>query len=206
MNTVVVKRLGLQDYQPVWQQMQDFTSARTYETPDELWLLEHPAVFTLGQQGERGQLLQATDIPVIQTDRGGHVTYHGPGQLIVYPLLDLRRRHLSIRPLVSMLERTLIELLNQFDIDAYARSDAPGVYVKDAKIASLGLRVRKGCCYHGLALNVKMDLTPFSLINPCGMPNLPMTQISDFVPEISIESISLNLTNIFLKYLLPFRS
>lgn len=204
MNSLIVKQLGLQDYQKVFQQMQDFTEHRTTETIDELWLVEHPPVFTLGQQGERGQILQATDIPIIQTDRGGHVTYHGPGQLIAYPLLDLRRRKLGIRALVSMLESLLIKLLKDFKIEAYARPDAPGVYVNGAKIASLGLRVRKGCSYHGLALNVNMDLTPFSFINPCGMPDLQMTQIAGFVPDVTLADANLKLVETFQS--LPFRS
>lgn len=199
MNSLIVKQLGLQDYQKVFQQMQDFTEHRTAETIDELWLVEHPPVFTLGQQGERGQILQTTDIPIIQTDRGGHVTYHGPGQLIAYPLFDLRRRKLGIRALVSMLESLLIQVLKEYGIEAYARADAPGVYVEAAKIASLGLRVRKGCSYHGLALNVKMDLTPFSLINPCGMAGLQMTQISTFVPNVTMADANLKLVEAFQK-------
>ncbi len=177
---------GLQDYLVTLNAMRAFTDARDAETPDELWLLEHPPVFTLGQAGRREHLLDPGDIPVIQVDRGGQVTYHGPGQLIAYLMLDLRRVGLGVKRLVNLLEQAVIELLGGYGIEAARRADAPGVYVADAKIASLGLRVRNGCCYHGLALNVAMDLEPFGRINPCGYAGLAITQISDLISGISV--------------------
>lgn len=173
-----VRRLGLADYLETWQAMRAFTDARRPETPDELWCLEHPPVFTLGQAGKPEHLLMPGDIPVIQTDRGGQVTYHGPGQLVLYPLLDLQRLGLGPRALVSALERAMIATLAVYGIEALAEPKAPGVYVKGAKIGSIGLRVRRGTCYHGLSLNVAMDLAPFARINPCGYRGLAMTQVS----------------------------
>ena len=183
LDTVVVRQLGLQDYRPVWQSMTDFTNQRTPETPDELWLVEHPPVFTQGQAGKPEHLLLPGEIPVIQTDRGGQVTYHGPGQLVAYPLLDLRRLKLGVRDLVSAIEQTIVATLAVYGIEAYPKPDAPGVYVAGDKIASLGLRVRRGCSFHGLALNVDMDLEPFQRINPCGYEGLAMTQMRDLLPE-----------------------
>lgn len=162
-----------------WRRMQHFTDTRDAGTQDQIWLLEHPSVFTQGQAGKSEHLLDPGDIPVIQVDRGGQVTYHGPGQLIAYLLLDLRRRKLGIRPLVTLIEASIVELLARFEIEASPRMDAPGVYVDGRKIASLGLRVRRGCSFHGLSLNVSMDLEPFSRINPCGHPGLELTQLSD---------------------------
>jgi lipoyl(octanoyl) transferase len=159
--------------------MRAFTDGRTQDTPDELWLLQHPPVFTLGQAGRAEHLLDPGEIPVIQTDRGGQVTYHGPGQLVAYLLVDLRRAGLGVKGLVHLLEGAVIGLLAGYGIEAVARADAPGVYVARAKIASLGLRVRRGCSYHGLSLNVDMDLTPFLRINPCGHPGLAVTQLAD---------------------------
>lgn len=178
-----MRQLGLQDYRPVWQSMTDFTNQRTPETPDELWLVEHPPVFTQGQAGKPEHLLLPGDIPVIQTDRGGQVTYHGPGQLVAYPLLDLRRLKLGVRDLVSAIEQAIVATLAVYGIEAYPKPDAPGVYVAGDKIASLGLRVRRGCSFHGLALNVDMDLEPFQRINPCGYEGLAMTQMRDLLPE-----------------------
>lgn len=178
-----MRQLGLQDYRPVWQSMTDFTNQRTPETPDELWLVEHPPVFTQGQAGKPEHLLLPGEIPVIQTDRGGQVTYHGPGQLVAYPLLDLRRLKLGVRDLVSAIEQTIVATLAVYGIEAYPKPDAPGVYVAGDKIASLGLRVRRGCSFHGLALNVDMDLEPFQRINPCGYEGLAMTQMRDLLPE-----------------------
>lgn len=198
-SSLKIFELGIADYQAIWQEMQAFTNTRTKNTQDQLWLVQHPPVFTLGQQGERNQVIKRTNIPIIQTDRGGHVTYHGPGQLLAYPLLNLRHYGLTVRTLVTTLETLLIELLKQFDILAYARVDAPGVYVNHKKIASLGLRIRKGCSYHGLALNVNMDLTPFNWINPCGMAGMQMTQIRDFVPGIKIEDTIEVLKKLFIK-------
>ncbi|MBK1724221.1 octanoyltransferase [Thiocystis violacea] len=177
---------GLQDYRATLEAMRSFTDGRGEETPDELWLLEHPPVFTLGQAARREHLLDPGDIPVIQVDRGGQVTYHGPGQLIAYLMLDLRRIGLGVKRLVSMLEQSAIDVLGGYGIEAARRTDAPGVYVAGAKIASLGLRVRNGCCYHGLAINVAMDLEPFRRINPCGYAGLAMTQLSDFVAGVSV--------------------
>lgn len=175
---LIIRPLAQQDYVSAWKAMRDFTAQRTPETADEIWLIEHAPVFTLGQQVRLEHVLDPGAIPVIETDRGGQVTYHGPGQLMVYVLLDLRRYGLSVRDLVSLLEKSVIALLAGYGIWAKARCDAPGVYVEDAKICSIGLRIRRGCSYHGLALNVAMDLTPFSRINPCGFRNLTMTQIS----------------------------
>ncbi|MFD2112364.1 lipoyl(octanoyl) transferase LipB [Thiorhodococcus fuscus] len=166
--------------------MRRFTDDRDRETLDEIWLLEHPPVFTLGQAGRREHLLDPGDIPVIQVDRGGQVTYHGPGQLVAYLLLDLRRIGFGVKRLVNLLEESVIDLLDTYGIHAARRQDAPGVYVAGAKIASLGLRVRNGCSYHGLALNVAMDLEPFRRINPCGYAGLAMTQVSDLVSGVSV--------------------
>lgn len=176
---LLVRRRGLSDYSAAWAEMRAFTDGRTQDTPDELWLLQHPPVFTLGQAGRAEHLLDPGEIPVIQTDRGGQVTYHGPGQLVAYLLVDLRRGGLGVKGLVHLLEGAVIGLLAGYGIEAEARADAPGVYVAGAKIASLGLRVRRGCSYHGLSLNVDMDLTPFLRINPCGHPGLAVTQLAD---------------------------
>jgi lipoyl(octanoyl) transferase len=174
----VIRHLGLVDYAPTWRAMQRFTDARTAATPDEIWFLEHPPVFTLGLNANRAHLLAPGDIPVVQIDRGGQVTYHGPGQLLVYPLLDLKRARLGIREFVSALEQSVIDLTAQFGIPAEARRSAPGVYVAGRKLASIGVRVRRGGSYHGLALNVALDLSPFGRINPCGYAGLEMTQLS----------------------------
>ena len=175
----IVRHLGRVDYEPTWRAMQSFTAERGPDTPDELWLLEHPPVFTLGQAGKREHILTDLGIPVIAIDRGGQVTYHGPGQLVVYVLLDLRRRGYGVKQLVLRLEQAVIDLLAGFGVVAERRAGAPGVYVNEAKIAALGLRIKNGCSYHGLALNVAMDLTPFSAINPCGYEGLAVTQTSD---------------------------
>ena len=176
---LLIRDLATEDYTAVWQAMQQLTDQRDANTLDQLWLLEHQPVFTQGQAGKEEHLLFPGDIPVVKVDRGGQVTYHGPGQLVVYVLLDLKRRNLGVRQLVTMLEQVLIQLLAGYDIEAYAKPDAPGVYVGEAKIASLGLRVRKGCTFHGLALNVNMDLAPFSRINPCGYAGMQMIQCKD---------------------------
>lgn len=178
-----IRRLGLVDYAPTLTRMRAFTDARDAGTPDELWLLEHPPVYTQGQAGKAEHLLAPGAIPVVQADRGGQVTYHGPGQLVVYFLVDLQRRGYGIRSLVTRIEQSLVELLAGYGIAAYADPAAPGVYVDDddgtrMKIGSLGLRVRRGCTYHGLSLNVAMDLEPFSRINPCGYQGLRMTQLA----------------------------
>ncbi len=174
-----IRELGRLPYEPVWHAMQRFTNERDANTPDELWLLEHPPVFTQGQAGKPEHLLLPGDIPVVKVDRGGQVTYHGPGQLVGYLLLDVRRLGLGVRELVSRIERSLVEVLASYAVDAYPKADAPGVYVGDAKIASLGLRIRNGRSFHGLALNLDMDLQPFARINPCGYAGLRMTQLRD---------------------------
>jgi lipoyl(octanoyl) transferase len=174
----VVRRLGRVDYEPTWRAMQRFTAERSAATPDEIWFLEHPPVFTLGLNASRAHLLAPGDIPVVQIDRGGQVTYHGPGQLVVYPLIELKRLSMGIREFVMALERAVIELAAQYAIAAECRRDAPGVYVAGHKLASVGVRVRRGGTYHGLALNVALDLEPFTRINPCGYQGLAMTQLS----------------------------
>lgn len=174
-----VRWLGRVDYEPAWHAMQDFTDRRGADTPDEIWLLEHPPVFTQGQAGKAEHLLFPGDIPVVQVDRGGQVTYHGPGQLVAYILIDVRRQGIGVRDLVSLIENSLVQLLAGYNVTSRAKADAPGVYVNDAKIASLGLRIRRGCSFHGLALNVAMDLEPFRRINPCGYQGLRMTQLAD---------------------------
>lgn len=190
-----VLHLGKQPYQPVWQRMQHFTDHRNSDTADQLWIVEHPPIFTLGQAGKPEHILNAGDIPVVKTDRGGQVTYHGPGQLIVYCLIDCRRRKLGVRQLVHGMEQAVIDVLTTFGIQGNTRHDAPGVYVNDAKIAALGLRIRRGCSYHGLSLNVDMDLEPFSRINPCGFPGLPVTRLSDFGIDKSLTEIAGLLTH-----------
>jgi len=187
---ISIRHLGEVDYDETWQKMRDFTDNRQKDTPDELWFLQHPAVYTLGKNGKPEHVLNSAEIPVINSDRGGQVTYHGPGQIVVYTLLDLSRLNIGVRTLVTDLEQVIIELLNDYGIAANARRDAPGVYVNDAKIAALGLRVRKGCSFHGLALNVAMDLEPFSRINPCGYEGLEVTQIKNFISDIKLESVT----------------
>jgi len=178
MTTVVIRQLGLQPYLPVLEAMRRYTDQRDADSPDEIWLLQHEAVFTQGQAGKAEHLLAPGDIPVVQVERGGQVTYHGPGQLVVYLLLDLRRLKLGVRELVSLMEEVVVAVVAEYGVHAYAKPDAPGVYVDGDKIASLGLRVRRGCSFHGLALNVAMDLSPFDRINPCGYAGLKMTQLS----------------------------
>lgn len=187
--SIVVRHLGEVDYSASWQKMQHFTDSRDENTADELWFLTHPPVFTLGKNGKPEHLLDPAEIPVVNVDRGGQVTYHGPGQIVVYTMLDLSRMKLGIRELVTMLEQSIIELLADYDVTAKARADAPGVYVNGAKIAALGLRVRKGRCFHGLALNVDMDLQPFSRINPCGHEGLEVTQLKNWVSEINMQTV-----------------
>jgi len=187
--TILIKQLGLQPYEQTWQAMQAFTDARNESTADELWIVEHPAVFTQGLNGKAEHILQKSDIPIVQTDRGGQVTYHAPGQLIVYVLIDLKRAKLGVRALVSKIENSIIEYLASFDIQSLARADAPGVYVNGQKIASLGLKIRKQKSYHGLALNVNMDLTPFQLVNPCGLQGMKMTQLANLLSPTNTPNI-----------------
>lgn len=180
---LLVRELGLVEYQPTLDAMRRFTDERDAATPDEIWLLQHPAVFTQGQAGKAEHVLAAGDIPVIQAERGGQVTYHGPGQLVAYVLLDLKRLKLGVRDLVTAMEQALVDVLKEYALDAAPKPDAPGVYVEGNKIASLGLRVRRGCSFHGLALNVDMDMEPFQRINPCGYADLRMVQLRDLVAE-----------------------
>jgi len=187
------RELGQVPYEPTWHAMQHFTDSRQADTPDEVWLLEHPPVFTQGQAGKAEHVLFPGDIPVVKVDRGGQVTYHGPGQLVAYLLLDVRRSSMGVRDLVSGIERSLIELLASYGVQAVAKPDAPGVYVDGAKIASLGLRIRNGRSFHGLALNVDMDLQPFQRINPCGYAGMAMTQLRDQVGPIEFAEVSARL-------------
>jgi lipoyl(octanoyl) transferase len=196
-----VRVLGLQPYEPVLEAMRRFTEQRDASTMDEVWLVEHPPVFTQGQAGKAEHLLVPGEIPVVQSDRGGQVTYHGPGQLVAYLLLDVRRLGFGVRDLVSRIERSLIELLAGYDVQAAAKPDAPGVYVNDAKIASLGLRIRNGRSFHGLALNVDMDLAPFRRINPCGYAGLAMTQLRDLAGPIEFNEVSTRLREQLVKHL-----
>lgn len=185
--------LGLQDYQAIWQSMQHFTESRTEETPDEIWIVEHYPVYTLGLNGKREHLLNPGSIPVVHCDRGGQVTYHGPGQLVTYPLLNMKRSKLGVRQLVTLLEQAMITTLALYRISAYSRADAPGVYVDGKKIGSIGIRIRKNCSYHGLSLNNQLDLSPFKGINPCGYSNLEVTRLADLGVNLSNEELALPL-------------
>ncbi len=187
MTDLLIRKLGLVDYQPTLQAMQDYTNERDADTADELWLLQHPRVFTQGQAGKAEHVLAPGDIPVIQVDRGGQVTYHGPGQWVIYLMINLRQRNLGVRALVDVIEQSIVQLLAGYDIYAAPKAEAPGVYVAGDKIASLGLRVRRGCSYHGLALNVDMDLEPFGRINPCGYEGLQVTSMAKLLPEESLD-------------------
>lgn len=184
---MIIRDLGMQPYQPIWAEMQQFTAQRDATSEDELWLLEHSSVFTLGRNGKAEHLLDTGKIPVIQTDRGGQVTYHGPGQLIGYSLLDLRRLGLGVRQMVSILENSVIDVLADFAINAVARPDAPGVYIDGAKIAAIGLRVKNGTCYHGVSFNIAMDLAPFARINPCGFVDLAVTDCQQLGIKLTMQ-------------------
>jgi lipoyl(octanoyl) transferase len=184
---MIQRELGLVEYLPTLEAMKDFTDSRDADTPDELWLLQHPRVFTQGQAGKAEHVLAPGDIPVIQVDRGGQVTYHGPGQWVVYLLVDIRRHGMGVRKLVDLIEQSIVQLLSEHGIDSAPRADAPGVYVNGNKIASLGLRVRRGCSYHGLALNVAMDLEPFQRINPCGYQGLQVTSMAELLPDVELD-------------------
>ena len=179
--SLIIRRLGLQAYEPIWKSMRYIAEHPSAERGDEIWLLSHKPVFTLGQAADRKNIIDAGNIPVIEIDRGGQVTYHGPGQLVAYILLDIRKRRMNVRDLVSALERSMVNALSHFGITAQTRPKAPGVYVNEAKIGALGLRIKNGKSYHGLSLNVDMDLAPFSKINPCGFENLEVTQVADYV-------------------------
>lgn len=188
-----IKQLGLQDYQSVWEAMQDFTQNRNEATADQLWIVEHPPVFTLGRNGKPEHILQDSDIPVIKVDRGGQITYHGPGQIVIYFLLDLHRRKLGIRRLVTLIEDCIVELLEQYNVIANSDPKAPGVYVEGKKVAALGLRVSKGRTTHGLSLNVDMDLKPFSYINPCGYAGLEVTQTKNLGIKVDMDVVATKL-------------
>ena len=187
---IKVVDLGLQDYETTWVAMKSFNEQRTDTTDDEIWIVEHPPVYTLGLNGKSEHLLNIGDIPVVNCDRGGQVTYHGPGQLVIYTLLDVQRLKLNPRSLVTLLEQAMIKTLAQFDIEAVAKPDAPGVYVKGQKIGSIGLRIKKQGCYHGLSLNNAMDLQPFNFINPCGYSDLKVTQLADLGVTVSSKSLA----------------
>lgn len=198
---IVVKHLGRQPYAPIWQAMQAYTDERDADSDDELWLLQHDPVYTQGLAGKPEHVLMPGDIPIVHTDRGGQVTYHGPGQLVMYPLIDLERRRLGVRALVCALEQLVIDWLASHDVVAERREGAPGVYVAGAKIASLGLKVRRGCSYHGLAINVDMDLSPFQRINPCGLAGQPMTQVRALLPDLTVEAVEQALLTAFCQQL-----
>lgn len=189
-NPVIFRELGTQDYTHVWQEMKNFTLTREPATDDEIWFVQHPAVYTLGLNGKNDHILNSTDIPVINIDRGGQVTYHGPGQLVVYCLIDLKRQHYGIQDFVKRLQNSVQTLLSDYKISSHLIDKAPGVYVNNKKIAALGLRVKHDCTYHGLSINLDMDLAPFKDINPCGYPDLEVTQLSDYNVSDSIEIIS----------------
>lgn len=199
--TITVRSLGLQDYEPLWRAMQRFTDTRTPETDDEIWFTEHPPVFTLGLNASRKHLIATGDIPVVQIDRGGQVTYHGPGMLMIYPLIDLKRLNLGVRDLVTALEQSVVDLAAGYGIDARAKPDAPGVYVGNTKFASVGLRIRRGASYHGMALNVRVDLEPFLRINPCGYAGLEMTDLATLGGDSDLDTVREKLLPHFLDHL-----
>ena len=198
---LIVRDLGLQEYVTIWQEMQKFTAARDETTLDELWCLEHPPIFTMGLNGKKEHLLNITNIPVIDIDRGGQVTYHGPGQLVIYTLIDLRRLNIGVKDLVTTIEKSIIKLLKKYEIDAQGKENAPGVYVNDAKIAALGLRIKRNKSYHGLSLNIQMDLAPFQQINPCGYEGMAVTQIKDLKPAINLSNVKTDLTSLLSRQL-----
>ncbi|MFP1850827.1 lipoyl(octanoyl) transferase LipB [Lonsdalea quercina] len=200
-NKIIIRQLGLLPYEQVSLAMHHFTERRDGDSADELWLVQHSPVFTQGQAGKAEHVLTPGDIPVIQSDRGGQVTYHGPGQQVMYAMIDIKRRKVGVRQLVSAIEQTVVDTLAHFEIEAHARPDAPGVYVGDKKICSLGLRIRHGCSFHGLALNIAMDLSPFQRINPCGFAGMQMTQIRDLIPSATIEETAPVLTAAFMRLL-----
>ena len=197
---LLVRRLGLMEYEPVWRAMQSFTDHRDTNTADELWLVEHPPVFTQGQAGRAEHVLAPGDIPVIQVDRGGQVTYHGPGQVVAYPLVNLKRKGVGVRDFVNRIEEAIIRVLAHYGVEGQRIEGAPGIYVAGDKVASLGLRVRRGCSFHGLAFNIEMDLEPFSRINPCGYAGLQVTQLSALA-EVEISDVENHLVEEFIKLL-----
>ena len=195
-----VKYLGLQDYQSTWDEMIDFTSDRDEHSEDALWVVEHPAVFTQGIAGKADHLLSVTNIPVVQTDRGGQVTYHGPGQLVIYCLIDLKRLGIGVKKMVSLIETSVQTLLTRYGVESHLKDGAPGVYVKDKKIAALGLKVKHGRTYHGLSLNLDMDLSPFGQINPCGYPGLEVTQLADLADNVEFSTVAKELSQILIEH------
>ncbi len=202
---IKVRSKGITSYQKTWEEMKSFTEKRQPNTPDELWLLQHNNVFTYGLSGKSEHLLKETEIPVIKSDRGGQITYHGPGQLIIYCLIDIKRLGIGIKKIVSLIEQSLIELLSNYDINANIIQGAPGVYVEGAKIAALGLKVKQGRTYHGLSLNIDMDLAPFALINPCGYPDLKVTQMRDLTDNVlSINDVQNELSQYLIKHVTEF--
>lgn len=198
---LICRDLGVIDYADTWERMKEFTQTRSKDDADEIWLLEHPPLFTQGQAGKEEHLLAPGNIPVIQVDRGGQVTYHGPGQLVAYVMVDLKRLGIGVRDLVSVLENSVVGVLAMNSIDAYPKPDAPGVYVTEQKIASLGLRVRRGCSFHGLALNVDMDLTPFNRINPCGYQGLQMVDMKRLNQDANLSNVKVQLANQLAEHL-----
>lgn len=199
--TIIIKHLGRCDYEPVWREMQKFTDERGADTVDELWLVEHPPVFTQGLAGKAEHVLAAGDIPVIQVDRGGQVTYHGPGQIVAYPMINLRRHGIGVKSLVNGIEQAIIDTVALYDVKAKRKDNAPGVYVDGAKIASLGLRIRKACSFHGLAFNIDMDLEPFQRINPCGFSGLEVIQLSDLATDVNLNTVEQQLIKAFCESL-----
>lgn len=199
--TLLCRDLGVAPYESTWEQMKAFTQTRGAQDPDQIWLLEHPSVFTQGQAGKAEHLLFAGDIPVVQADRGGQITYHGPGQLIAYVMVDLKRRGIGVRDLVSLIENSIVDVLKQHDIVSYPKPDAPGVYVDEMKISSLGLRVRRGCSFHGVALNVDMDLEPFLRINPCGYQGLQMIDMKRLQSTTNMAQVKVQLANVLAERL-----
>ena len=197
-STVIIRQLGTKHYEPVWQAMQRFTDERDQNTQDEIWLVEHPPVFTQGQAGKAEHIIMPGDIPVVQVDRGGQVTYHGPGQQVIYLLLNIKRRKLGVRHLVTAMENAVVGLLANYEITAYPKPDAPGVYVDEKKVCSLGLRIRNGCSFHGLALNVNMDLSPFQRINPCGYAGMEMIDTATLNGPQSLVEAGVALTELLL--------
>ncbi|MGI9271621.1 MAG: lipoyl(octanoyl) transferase LipB [Woeseiaceae bacterium] len=201
MSQIVVRELGLQDYEPVWRAMQDFTDSRDDSTDDEIWFCEHQPVFTLGLNAAAEHLLAPGEIPIVQIDRGGQVTYHGPGQLMIYPLIDIRRANIGVRDLVTALEQCVVDLAAELGIQAASRCDAPGVYVDGVKLASVGLRIRRGASFHGMALNVSVDLEPFSRINPCGFENLEVSNLHRLGAEVEMDTVRDQLLPHLLRHL-----
>ena len=193
--SINILQLGLQDYLSCWQKMQGYTLTRDEHSADEIWIVEHPPVFTQGLNGQPEHLLQVSDIPVVNTDRGGQITYHAPGQLVVYTLIDIKRKQLGVRQLVTLLEKAMTETLGQYGLQAVAKAEAPGVYIRDKKIGSVGLRIKKGCSYHGLSLNNSMDLSPFSNINPCGYQGLQVTKLADLGVHIKTYELAVPVVN-----------